>query len=103
METHVHPRLVFHSHELDFCAALRASFRLIREAMCGLAGHDYLRRFAVNRIFLRCASCGHETPGWGIDASNRLPAANRRLARTIVDGRFGRDRRDGVSRSSQPR
>jgi hypothetical protein len=38
----------------------------VEQAMCGLHGHDTLLHFDENRIFLRCASCGHETPGWEI-------------------------------------
>ena len=36
----------------------------ITEVYCGLHGHDNLLHFEADRMFLRCASCGHETPGW---------------------------------------
>jgi len=36
----------------------------VRQAMCGLHGHDRLVHFERDRMFLRCVSCGHETPGW---------------------------------------
>jgi hypothetical protein len=39
----------------------------VREGLCGLHGHDNLVQFETDRIFLRCASCGHESPGWAID------------------------------------
>ena len=37
----------------------------LHSTMCGLQGHDPLLVFEENRMFLRCTSCGHETPGWG--------------------------------------
>src|SRR5215211_2482946 len=36
----------------------------LRHLMCGLHGHDTLLQFDHGRMFLRCVSCGHETPGW---------------------------------------
>jgi hypothetical protein len=35
-----------------------------RQMLCGLHGHDTLLQFEQDRMFLRCVSCGHETPGW---------------------------------------
>lgn len=39
----------------------------VRQAICGLHGHDTLLHFEQERMSLRCASCGHETPGWSLD------------------------------------
>ncbi len=39
----------------------------VRQLLCGLHGHDSLLQFEQDRMFLRCVSCGHETPGWMID------------------------------------
>ena len=36
----------------------------VREAFCGLHGHDSLLQFHPDRLFLKCVSCGHESPGW---------------------------------------
>jgi hypothetical protein len=36
--------------------------------ICGLHGHFELLHFAPGRLTLRCARCGHETPGWQIDS-----------------------------------
>jgi hypothetical protein len=36
----------------------------LRQMYCGMHGHDTLLQFQQERMFLRCASCGHETPGW---------------------------------------
>jgi hypothetical protein len=39
-------------------------FAAIRQVMCGIGGHDNLMQFEKGRMYLQCASCGHETPGW---------------------------------------
>jgi hypothetical protein len=36
----------------------------MRQAVCGLHGHDSLLHFEQDRMYLKCASCGHESPGW---------------------------------------
>ena len=41
--------------------------RRIQYFLCGLHGHDPMLHYDQNRIYLRCASCGHETPGWELD------------------------------------
>lgn len=48
-----------------------ASFVLNRaqQAWCGLHGHDNLLQFERDRMFLRCATCGHESPGWDVSES----------------------------------
>ena len=38
----------------------------LRHLVCGLHGHDALLQFDHGRMFLRCVSCGHETPGWEV-------------------------------------
>jgi hypothetical protein len=40
------------------------AFDQLQTAVCGLHGHDPLLHFEQGRMFLRCSSCGHETPGW---------------------------------------
>jgi hypothetical protein len=39
----------------------------LRQVVCGLHGHDSLLQFEQDRMFLRCVSCGHETPGWALN------------------------------------
>ena len=39
----------------------------IREAFCGLHGHDSMLRFEQERLCLKCVSCGHESPGWELN------------------------------------
>jgi hypothetical protein len=36
--------------------------------LCGMAGHDTLLHFEPNRVTLRCAACGHTSPGWTTEA-----------------------------------
>ena len=43
----------------------------LREAICGLRGHDLLLHFASHRIWLECSVCGHQTSGWRLAASRR--------------------------------
>jgi hypothetical protein len=38
-----------------------------RRAFCGLHGHDLFLQFQQKRMFLRCVSCGHESPGWELN------------------------------------
>jgi hypothetical protein len=38
----------------------------IREAFCGLYGHDSMLQFQQDRLCLKCVSCGHESPGWSL-------------------------------------
>ncbi|HEY1911986.1 MAG TPA: hypothetical protein VGG73_13760 [Vicinamibacterales bacterium] len=58
----------------------------MRQAFCGLHGHDTLLHFEQERMSLRCVSCGHETPGWSLDEAKptvtvRGDARRHRLAR----------------------
>jgi len=39
----------------------------LRQVVCGLHGHDNLLQFEQERMFLRCVSCRHETPGWSLN------------------------------------
>lgn len=36
----------------------------IRQATCGLSGHDMYLHVDGARVTMRCVGCGHETPGW---------------------------------------
>ena len=38
----------------------------VRQVFCGMHGHDTLLQFEHDRMFLRCVSCGHESPGWAL-------------------------------------
>ena len=41
--------------------------------VCGLGGHDPLLQVDGGRMFLRCSTCGHETPGWTMSARGPRP------------------------------
>ncbi len=41
-------------------------WKRVQQALCSLHGHDSLLQFEHDRMFLRCTSCGYETPGWEI-------------------------------------
>ncbi len=41
-----------------------AVLEAVRHLVCGVQGHDYLLRFERDRMYLKCLSCGHESPGW---------------------------------------
>jgi hypothetical protein len=52
----------------------------VRQALCSLRGHDEFLQFEKNRVFLRCVSCGSETPGWSVDRKSsvvRFPGVRR--------------------------
>jgi len=74
MMTHAHPRLLFRGPEFDPHAALRAAAARLREAMCGIGGHDDHVRAIGNRMFLRCLACGRETPGWRVGIEEKQPS-----------------------------
>ena len=42
-------------------------FDRVRQMFCGLHGHDSLLQFKQDRMFLKCFSCGHESPGWELN------------------------------------
>ena len=70
MSAHVLHEVFRDVRALDLAAAgraVRAVTRWMRQTMCGLTGHDYFVKVAGNRMFLRCADCDRETPGWSID------------------------------------
>lgn len=52
----------------------------VRQALCSLRGHDEFLQYDKNRVFLRCVSCGYETPGWTVDQRRsvvRFPGVRR--------------------------
>jgi hypothetical protein len=53
------------THDTSDSVVARAFGRL-GQLFCGLRGHDSLLHFGSNRVNMRCASCGYETPGWEI-------------------------------------
>jgi hypothetical protein len=59
-------------------AGLGAKMRdRLRYAICAIQGHDSLRQFERQRVFLKCTSCGHESPGWDLDLPQPRPETRR--------------------------
>ena len=56
----------------------------LRHLMCGLHGHDTLLQFDHGRMYLRCVSCGHETPGWKLDEARPTVTARGDARRTAM-------------------
>lgn len=52
----------------------------LRQARCGVTGHELVRQFQPHRVSLQCISCGHETPGWTLHDAPAPPAAAPRYA-----------------------
>lgn len=66
MFTDALPKGAAHPADVDTAVrrVVRRARRWAQETACGLHGHDYLLQTGNHRVFLRCATCGHETPGW---------------------------------------
>jgi hypothetical protein len=52
--------------DLQLNRACRGVRDRILETTCAIRGHDYFLKAAGQRLFLRCADCGHETDGWDV-------------------------------------
>jgi hypothetical protein len=50
--------------ERRYVAAVR---RRLRQAACGIHGHDLLLHYERGRICLRCVDCEYETSGWSLN------------------------------------
>jgi hypothetical protein len=63
------PKLLSDVHDVTgrLAHALSAGHTWMRESTCAIGGHDYLLHLSNDGICLRCADCGHETPGWHIE------------------------------------
>jgi hypothetical protein len=53
--------------------ALESVLHRVQTWMCGLHGHDSVLQYERTRMFLRCTSCGHETPGWEVVPPHSVP------------------------------
>jgi hypothetical protein len=36
----------------------------MHQVLCSFQGHDNLMHYDRDRVYLKCVSCGHESPGW---------------------------------------
>jgi hypothetical protein len=48
----------------------------VRATFCGLHGHDSLLQFKRDRMFLKCVSCGYESPGWELNEAPPIVVAS---------------------------
>jgi hypothetical protein len=52
---------------------------------CGISGHDNLLQFEQDRMFLKCTSCGYESPGWELtDTPPPVTAQGKERPRPLV-------------------
>jgi len=55
------------------------------QLVCGIHGHDNLIQFGQYRMFLKCASCGHESPGWRLPTRRPVIKVDETAARRSAD------------------
>jgi hypothetical protein len=76
-------------HDAQQPGLLERFLRTLQIAICGLHGHDSVLQYEGTRMFLRCTSCGSETPGWDLAPGpdlNRGQAAGVRPALNAASG-----------------
>ncbi len=61
----------------------------LRYAFCAIQGHDSLPQFERQRMFLKCTSCGHESPGWDLDRPRPRPETRRGTGRPALSPLVG--------------
>lgn len=57
----------------------------VGQLVCGVQGHDHMVQFDQGRMFLRCVSCGQESPGWDVPGTLKLPRPIVPKARVVSD------------------
>ena len=57
----------------------------VKRFLCALRGHEDYLQFEKNRVYLQCVACGHESPGWTVDA--RRPVLRFQARRGTSSGR----------------
>lgn len=66
----------------------------MQQAYCGLHGHDNLLQFGQDWMFLKCTSCGHESPGWELSETPAPQPETATVQRpALVRPQFARVRR----------
>jgi hypothetical protein len=64
----------------------------LQQGICALRGHDLRLRFETNRLSLRCANCGWDTPGWSVASR-----AARAVGTDVRDARIHKSHMSGRS------
>ena len=54
--------------------------------ICAIRGHEDYLHFEKNRMYLQCIECGHESPGWTIDARRPVLRFQSRRAKASSHG-----------------
>jgi hypothetical protein len=65
----------------------------VKQLWCGIHGHDSLLQFEQARMFLRCVSCGHETPGWNLHEAPPTAALPSETSSALVQPQLISERR----------
>jgi hypothetical protein len=60
-------------------------FAYLGQLACRLRGHDMLPQFNSNRLYLKCMSCGHETPGWQLPGTHPVARFHGDARRHMVE------------------
>jgi hypothetical protein len=47
----------------------------VGQLLCGMSGHEAVVQFEPERLYLKCISCGHQSPGWSLP--RRRPISRR--------------------------
>ncbi|MGE3512836.1 MAG: hypothetical protein AB7N65_28575 [Vicinamibacterales bacterium] len=68
------------AHDDAFGSAMLQRFG---QMICGIQGHEHLVQFSEERIFLRCITCGHESPGWEVPTRLKPARASTPRARVV--------------------
>ena|SRR5947207_7711167 len=56
----------------------------VRQMVCALHGHDNLLQFEQDRMFLRCVSCGLQSPGWELNEPPPIVTASEDVCRPAL-------------------
>jgi hypothetical protein len=65
-------------------ALLRLAVSYVREAVCGLRGHEMVLNFEPDRLSLQCLTCGARTEGWTIDVNPVFRRPRRQIGSRTV-------------------
>lgn len=49
-----------------------------------LGGHDFIYKIDDSRLFLKCANCGLETPGWQVEKGKFAALVPKRARKVII-------------------
>ena len=81
------------AHQAEDGIGVRVLLR-VSQIFCSLRGHDNLMQFEKERMFLQCASCGHESPGWELTEAPPKVRVRENVRRSnVMRPHFARERR----------